>query len=200
MWYFFTSERDWTVVVRGALNVIFDVGRQAPPGSRRLCLRQLREQTGYIRGANWYGQLLVALSCWFVQHVNHASFSSAELTVTFTGLQQGTSLLQCPLCRFQPSVQKVVRIYEGGGEMFPVSGRNGYTLSSVQFMFLSTFSSKETNRQLQAAAFQSSFSCSDSILQMRKCSEIYFLDSNHWVGILGFQRNGKLQLFCRTHV
>ena len=33
---------------------------------------------------------------------------------------------------------------------------------------------RETNRQLQAAAFQSSFSCSDSISQMRKCAEIYF--------------------------
>ena len=47
------------------------------------------EQTGYIRGANWYGQLLVALSCWFVEHVSHASFSSAESTVTSSGLQRG---------------------------------------------------------------------------------------------------------------
>ena len=66
--------------------------------------------------------------------------------------------------------------------------------------FSAPFPARETNRQLQAAAFQSSFSGSDSILQMRKCAEIYFLNSNHWVGILGFQRSGKLQLFCRTHV
>ena len=26
-----------------------------------------------------------------------------------------------------------------------------------------------------------------------------FLNSNHWVGLLGFQPSGKLQLFCRTH-
>ena len=31
---------------RKALNVIFDVGRQALPGSRRLCLRQLRNKQG----------------------------------------------------------------------------------------------------------------------------------------------------------
>ena len=33
---------------------------------------------------------------------------------------------------------------------------------------------REANRHLQAAAFRSSFSGSDSILQMRKCAEIYF--------------------------
>ena len=121
---------------REALNVIFDVGRQALLGSMRLCLRQLQNKQG-IRGANWYGQLLSTLSCEFVQHVSHASLSSAESTVTVTGLQRRTSLSQCPPCRFQPSVQKVVRICFGGGEMFPVSGRIGYTLSSVQFVFLS---------------------------------------------------------------
>ena len=57
--------------------------------------------------------------------------------------------------------------------------------------------SRETNRQLQAAAFQSSFFGSISIVQMRICAEIYFLNSNHWVGILGFQRSGKLRLFLQ---
>ena len=123
---------------REALYVIFDVGRQALPEA-------VTEQTGYIRGANWYGQLLVALSCWFVQHVSHASFSSAQSTVTFTGLY--------PLCRFQPSVQKVVRIYVGGGKMFPVSGRIGYTLSSVQFVFLSAFSSKGDKPSIASCCF-----------------------------------------------
>ena len=37
-----TRKRDWTK----ALNVIFDVGRQALPGSRRLCLRQLQNKQG----------------------------------------------------------------------------------------------------------------------------------------------------------
>ena len=55
--------------------------------------------------------------------------------------------------------------------MFPVSGRIGYTLSSVQF---APFPARETNRQLQAAALQSSLSGSVSILQMRRCAEIYF--------------------------
>ena len=40
--------------------------------------------------------------------------------------------------------------------------------------FSAPFPARETNRQLQAAAFRSSFSGSDSILQMRKCAEIYF--------------------------
>ena len=40
--------------------------------------------------------------------------------------------------------------------------------------FSAPFPARETNRQLQAAAFQSSFSGSDSILQMRTCAEIYF--------------------------
>ena len=32
---------------RKALNVIFNFGRQALPGSRRLCLRQLRNKQGF---------------------------------------------------------------------------------------------------------------------------------------------------------
>ena len=40
--------------------------------------------------------------------------------------------------------------------------------------FSAPFPARETNRQLQAAAFQSSFSGSDSILQMRKCAETCF--------------------------
>ena len=36
-----------------------------------------------------------------------------------------------------------------------------------------------------------------------KCGSVLrfiFLNSNHWVGILGFRRSGKLRLFCKTHV
>ena len=80
---------------REALNVIFDVGRQALPGSMRLCLRQLRNkqgisevQTGIARSSQLYPVNLF-------QHVSRASFSSAESTVTVTGLQQSTSLHQC---------------------------------------------------------------------------------------------------------
>ena len=83
--------------------------------------------------------------------------------------------------------------------MLTVSGGIGYTMSSVHLCFSVPFPARETNRQLQVAAFQSSFSNSNSTSQMRKCAEIYFLNSNHWVVILGFQRSGKLQLFFRIH-
>ena len=39
--------------------------------------------------------------------------------------------------------------------------------------FSAPFPAKETNRQLQAAAFQSSFTGADSILQIQKYAEIY---------------------------
>ena len=140
---------------RKALNVIFDVGRQALPGSRRLCLRQLRNKQGISEVQTCTASSLVALSCWFVEHVSHASFSSAESTVTFTGMQRGDEFSPRPRC-------------------FLFLEELGTHCPRYNLCFSAPFPARETNRQLQAAAFRSSFSGSDSILQMRKCAVICF--------------------------
>ena len=138
---------------RKALNVIFDVGRQALPGSMRLCLRQLRNkqgisevQTGMASSSLLYP---VNLSNTLATQASRLQNRLSRSLVC----SKGQVFSQCPLCRFQPSVQKVVRIYLGGGEMFPVSGRVGCTLSSVQVVFLSAFSSKGDKPSIASCCF-----------------------------------------------
>ena len=48
---------------RKALNVIFDVGPASTAGIAASVFEAVTEQTGHIQDANWYGQLLIALSC-----------------------------------------------------------------------------------------------------------------------------------------
>ena len=158
---------------RKTLNVIFDVGRQALPGSRRLCLRQLQNkqgisevQTGMASSSLLYPVDLFNTSAMQASRLQN----SAKSTVTVTGVQQGTSLLQCPLCRFQPSVQKVVRIYVGSGEMFPVSGGIAYTMSSVQFVFLRAFPGEGNKPSIASCGFPI------VVFQFKQ----YFADAEMW--------------------
>ena len=73
--------------------------------------------------------------------------------------------------------------------MFPVSAKLGAHCPRSDLCFSAPFPARETNRQLQAAAFQSSFSVSDSILQMRKCAEILFF-STQIIGLGSLVSNG----------
>ena len=138
---------------REALNVIFDVGRQALPGSMRLWLRQLRNkqgiselQTGIASSSLFYP---VDLSNTLATHASSLQNRLSRSLVC----SKGQVFTNAHPVDFKPSVQKVVRIYLGGGEMFPVSGRIGCTLSSVQFVFLSAFSSKGDKPSIASCCF-----------------------------------------------
>ena len=159
---------------REALNVIFDVGRRALPGSRRLCLRQLRNKQG-------------------TSEVQTGMASSSLLHPV--GL---SNTLATQASRLQNRLSR--SLVCSGGQVFSKAHSLDFSLQSKRsseftwavercFLFLEELGTHcprynvcfsapvpamETNRQLQAAAFQSSFSGSVSILQMRKCAEIYF--------------------------
>ena len=56
--------------------------------------------------------------------------------------------------------------------------------------------------EVQTCTANSLFLCPLGLVFCR-CGSVLkfiFLNSNHWVGILGFQRSGKLRPICRTHV
>ena len=171
---------------RKALNVIFDVGRQALPGSRRLCLRQLRNKQGISK-----------------MQTGMASFSLLYPVDLSNTLATQASRLQKRLSRSLVCSKGLVFSNAHSVDFSLQSKRSSEFTWAVErcFLFLEELGTHcpQTNRQLQAAAFRSSFSSSESILQMRKCTD-FFLNSIHWVGILGFQLSGKWRLFCRTHV
>ena len=159
---------------RKALNVIFNVGRQALPGSRRLCLRQLRNEQGRPE----------AQTC-------TASSSLLSPLGLYGTLATQASRLQGRLSR---------AVVSSGGRDFTKAQHLDFSLQSKRsseltravdrcFLFLEELAThcsrydlcfsapvpaRETNRQLQAAAFQSPFTGADGILQMRKCTEMYF--------------------------
>ena len=156
---------------RKALNVIFDVGQQALPGSSRLCLRQLRNKQGTSEV-----QTGMASSS-FLHLVDLSNTLATQASRLQNRLSRSLVCSKGQVFSNAHSVE-VVRIYVGGGEMFPVSGRIGYTMSSVQFVFLSAFSSKRDKPSIASCCFPTVVSGSDSISQMRKCAEIYFSQFN----------------------
>ena len=159
---------------RKALNVIFDVGRQALPGSMRLCLRQLRNkqgisevQTGMASSSLLYP---VNLSNTLATQASRLQNRLSRSLVC----SKGQVFSQCPLCRFQPSVKRLSEFTWAVERCFLFLEELGAHCPRYKLCFSAPFPARETNRQLPAAAFQSSFSGSVSILQMRRCAEIYF--------------------------
>ena len=154
---------------RKALNVIFDVGRQALPGSRRLCLRQLRNeqgisevQTGMASSSSLYPVGLsktIATQASRLQNRLSRSLACSKGQVFSNAHSVDFSLLSKRSSEFTMSVERCFLFLEELGTHCP----------RYNLCFSAPFPARETNRQLQVGAFQSSFSGSDSILQMRKC-------------------------------
>ena len=157
----------------------------------RLCLRQLRNTTGYIRGTDWYRQILSALSCEFVQHVMprkllvcridcHGHWFAAKYNPGDISLQSKR------LSEFTWAVERCFLILKELGTHGP--RYNAFLQQGRQTVNCKLLLS---NRRFPVRSV------------FRRCGDVLkfiFLNSNHWVGILGFQRSGKLQLFCRMHV
>ena len=154
--------------------MIFNVGRQALQGSTRLCLRQLWNEQGKPEVQTCTANSL--LLCPFGLSntlARQASRLQARLSraVVCCGGRNFTTAHPLDLS-LQPKRSPNLRGRWTVGFLFLEElGAHG---PRYDLCFSAPFPARETNRQLQAAAFQSSFSGSDSILQMRKCAEIYF--------------------------
>ena len=159
---------------REALNVIFDVSRQALPGSMRLCLRQLRYkqgvcevQTGMASSSSPYPVDLcntLAIQASRLQNRLSRSLVGSKGQVFHNAHHVDFSLQSKESSEFTWAVERCFLFLEELGTHCP----------RYNLCFSAPFPARETNRQLQAGAFQSSFSGSVGISQMRRCTEIYF--------------------------
>ena len=154
--------------------VVSSGGRQALPGSMRLCLMQLRNKQGISEvQTNMASSSLLylvdlsntlATQASRLQNRLSRSLACSKGQVFSNAHPVDFSLQSKRLSEFTRAVDRCLLFLEELGTHFP----------RYDLCFSAPFPAKETNRQLQAAAFQSSFSGSDSISRMRKCAEIYF--------------------------
>ena len=143
---------------REALNVIFDVGRQALPGSMRLCLRQLRNkqgisevQTGMASSSLLYPvDLSNTLATQASRLLNRLSRSlvGSKGQVFSNAHPVDFSLQSKRSSEFTWAVERCFLFLE----------ELGTQCLRYNLCFSAPFPARETDRQLQAAAFQSSFS------------------------------------------
>ena len=140
---------------REALNVIFDVGRQALPGSMRLCLRQLRNkqgisevQTGMASSSLLYPVDLsnkLATQASRLQNRLSRSLVCSKGQVFSNAHPVDFSLQSKRSSEFTWAVERCFLFLEELGTHCP----------RYNLCFSAPFPARETNRQLQAAAFQS---------------------------------------------
>ena len=159
---------------RKALNVIFNVGRQALPGWRRLCLRQLRNEQSKLEAqtctANSSLLCPLGLSNTLAKQASRLQDRLSRAVVS----SGGRDFTKANPLDFSLQSKTSSEITRAVDRCFLFLEELGTHCSRYDLCFSAPFPARETNRQLQAAAFQSSLSGSDSILQMRKCAEIYF--------------------------